>query len=1220
MAYRETSRLWRTADDAESLSRLGSMSYLLFNDRQTEAELLAQAQALDAGHAATLWRAARAASRDRRSAELLDAARALLASAPDDWRTELTWQLIAGKSREIPALGPFLDELDEDALPANPQTREVLLRLRGERLAETGRRDEALAWVARRGYVTDWVLCGPAGAIPSEDFATLDPLAQDDGAHVTLPLRHVPITPGRPGGGTYDAWAEIEVEQSGPYLVTTSASASFRVAVDAEVLMTQDRWRAYPHRDRHAVAWLDAGAHTLQVRLATDLQRGSFSVRIVPLPSQVVPTALPATDLDAIPGGALDVLRSAAAERLWDPEIGVDRALAEALAGVAFHGRPAATELAAAFPGCADCQRRAGQSVMADAAIDDETRRLVGLALLRRAVELDPDLVSVTIALAERLRNQDTTRSREMLSEVVAQRPDLLEAKLQLADTFASLSWDAEAEAALLDAEERAPAHPEVLRELGIWFDSQGKSQVARGYQLRELRELGSPFSHRRADILEELGRLDEAAAELQELQQLDPYDEYTAKELVRLARAVGADAAELAQDAAERFQDAAWPLRDRAYLALAEGDADAALDHLDLALRADPGDLELRKARWRLAGDRAAWLSGDPAPPGFDPADPDGAVRQAIASFEEDPGDAALYPAVVLLDRRELQVFEGGASVYRLHRAIRLQERVAVDAFAEITPGNAEMISVRTWRPDGTAVDADAPAEKDAYSLRDLTAGCTVELQGLVGLAPAGSGEDGAHVGPEMLLVSEAGEYLLRTEIVYLLPPGAQYEIRGTAPPPERTELPDGGIRLRWLVERTPPPNPEPHAPTAQEYLPWLQVVAWTDVDESAVPLRVHHQLAIRPDPQLEALAQTLRIPDDPEATARAIVDHVRREVRLPAPGERGAEEAVDILALGSGPYEPAVVALLHAAGVPADWVRVRPRHLADLGDQPRVAADYTDELVRVPLDGSRPDLWLDLSGPYIPMGWLHPVFRNAEVLAVVRGGEPLPDRTPAPSGELPGLDAVASLWIDADGNATGTIRLEVFQQSDGLLREDLWSVPPADQLQIFEAWLAEAQPGISVQAVRQVEVEDPEGPAVLEIDVAVPGMFHADGEALETPLFFPDLLPPVDGQSPDLKSLVLGGPRRSPLLIWPYHESLEIRLSGPGVRKRSLSGWPTASLRWPLVQITRGQEDRGREHVLHRHTTFRFGRIDPQDYPSLRDELAKIVSAGRNPLRLEK
>ncbi len=1215
-SHREMMQLTRTARDGDDLSRLAALTYLLYNDRTAEADLLASALDVGGAQPVVVWRAARTASRDRHLDDLLRHATTLLEIDPEGPYTEIVWRLVASNREEIPGLGERLDGLDAAALPANPMTRDMLLALSQERLAERGRRADAAPVIADRGYLTTWTVAGPAGADPVTDFHHLPVLDDAEGRQVSLDLPYVPLPRTRPGGGVYDAWTEVEIDRPGRYLVTASSTASIRVEVDGLALITLDRWHEYADRQRHAAVTLAEGTHRVRARLGTDLARGSFTVRISELPGEP-PTRSPRTDLDAVPGGAVQQLRDALVEAPGDPELRLDLILAEALEGVNFLGRGDAVALASELPFSAECQRRAGQSIMGDSSLTEETRRRLGLDHLRSAVDLDPGLVAVATALARRMRTQDDEDTRDALDEILQRRPDLVEAHLELAARYQSLSWERETEQALGAAEELAPTRIEVLQELGGWHATRGEEADARRYLQLEMAAVGEPFGHRRADLLEELGRLGEAEQELAALQLLDPHDEFVVKERVRLLRAQGeVDAAEaLLSSASVTFPDQPWPWVQLTALALAQDRRDEALAHLDRALDLNPQDIELRKQRWRLGGDARAWLSGDPTPVEYDAADPEGVVRAAIEAFDADPGDTVEYPAVVLLDRREIEVLGGGASLFRLHRAIRLQDRAAVDAFAEVAPGNAELITVRTWRPDGVVVDADPPVEKDAYSLRDLVAGCTVEVQGLAGGPGAPGGADGSYVGPEILL-TPGGEYVRRSEVVYLLPPGTPYDVRGTAAPTDTAVLDDGTIRLRWVLEDLPPPDPEPFTPTPAEYLPWLQLIAWTDLAETAQPLSSHQAAATRPDPGIEALAGQLAVHDDPRETVLAVVEHVRHNVRVPDDGGLGME-AVDILATGSGAYEPAVVALLQAAGVPADWVRVRPSYLPDLGDQPRVATDYPESLVRVPLDDG--DVWIDLTSPYVPVGWLHPAVRGAEVLGVGDPAADLPELTPAPAGELPGIRADVSLVVDDRGDAAGVMRLEIFQQSDGLLREEMWSVSAADRQQIFEAWLAEAQPGITVLAVEAISLDDPEGPVVLELDVAISGLFHrAEDGTLETPLFFPDLLPPIDGQAPTVAQMVLGGPRSAPFLVWPYHESLTIHLSGPGLRNRTFHGWDPISMRSPLIEVTRTRESTRRATTLTRETSCRLGRVAPEDYPDLRDLLAAVASSARMPVRL--
>ncbi len=1231
-AAREMRALQR-ADDrgratADELSRLGALRYLVLGDRDGEAALLARAAGVAADDPRVLWRQLRADSRDARLEEVLAGAIALLEADPDGPYTELAWRLVWANHAKIEGLGAFLDARRAATLdvvtdappasgidPANPVTSDLLAQLEQERLLTLGDRAAAVAAIQDRGVLTRWTMAGPAGDDPCLEFATLPELDRAQAREVGGAMPFVPLHPARSGGGVYDAWTTVSIPAGGRYLVTASATVSLRVEVDGVPLIEQDRWTTFGDRAQHGAITLAAGDHEFRVRAATGAGRGSFSVMLRALPGQD-PATPTQPFLDAVPGGAVEVLRAARADAPLDPEPWTDLVLAAALDGVDFLGREQAAALVYELPDSPEARRRAGLSTMADNALADGAREVLGLDHLRRALELDPELVGVAVLLARQERRRDPDGSRALAEDTAARRPDFVPAHLERLESYLDQGWEREAEAALQDALAAAPGRPDLLDEAVTYHESRGRARLVRPLREQRLAAIGTPLGEARADLLEDLDRLDEAADELAALTALDPLDERLWRERVRLARArgEGGEALALLDRAAATFPGASWPLERRAVLLLAAGDPAGADDALAEALRRDPADLELRKKRWRIADTPGRWLTGLPGAP----ADPEREVREAIAAFEADPGDTAEYPAVVLLDRREIEVLPGGASVFRMHRAVRLQTRAAVEAFAEISQGEMEIVSARTWRTDGTVVDADPPAEKDSYSLRDLSPGCTVEVQAIAGWGADGGGSDGAYEGPPLSLRS-FGEVTLDGELVYLLPADAPVQLRGTGPPPERRELPDGRIALRWSLTDRDPPAPEAMTPTLEELLPWVQVLAYLDLDETLAQERALQRRAIRPDPLVEQLAARLAVPGDDGATVDGTVRFVREAVRPPASAAEEGADAVDILTIGAGNHETAVLALLRAAGVEVDRVFLRPTYLPDLGDAPRVSSDYPFSLLRVVLDGGRETRWLDLSDPYVPLGYLHPLYRGAEVIAVEPPRTPLPPRVPAPSGRLPGLTARVDLEVDAAGDAAGTLTLSWFQQSDGLLREELWSVPEADRLQTFEGWLSQSLPGVEVRSLEGRDLADVEGPVTLVLRVAVPGLLTPAGDGREAAVFFPDLLPPVDGQTPDLAAMVLGGQRRYPLLLWPYHEDLEIRLHGPGVEGRALVGWEPLSIRHPRLQLTRSRAPERRAWVLRRETTVRLGRVAAEDYPALRDLLSAAVVSGRSPLRVE-
>ena len=105
---------------------------------------------------------------------------------------------------------------------------------------------------------------------------------------------------------------------------------------------------------------------------------------------------------------------------------------------------------------------------------------------------------------------------------------------------------------------------------------------------------------------------------------------------------------------------------------------------------------------------------------------------RAVIRAFETSGGRYAA-PAVVVLDRTVNGVFPDGASVILTHNIVRVQTKDAIDRWGEVTVGNgAEILLLRTHKPDGSTREPEEIAGKEAISAADLAIGDYVEWETL--------------------------------------------------------------------------------------------------------------------------------------------------------------------------------------------------------------------------------------------------------------------------------------------------------------------------------------------------------------------------------------------------------------------------------------------------------------------------------------------------------
>src|SRR5262249_10601916 len=93
------------------------------------------------------------------------------------------------------------------------------------------------------------------------------------------------------------------------------------------------------------------------------------------------------------------------------------------------------------------------------------------------------------------------------------------------------------------------------------------------------------------------------------------------------------------------------------------------------------------------------------------------------------------------VLDRPVRRVFATGARLTLTHNIIRVQDKDAIDKFGEVQiPGDADVLTVRTIKADGTTREPEELAEKETISVPDLEPGDYVEFEYVDPASPPGA------------------------------------------------------------------------------------------------------------------------------------------------------------------------------------------------------------------------------------------------------------------------------------------------------------------------------------------------------------------------------------------------------------------------------------------------------------------------------------------------
>src|SRR5206468_12365610 len=89
--------------------------------------------------------------------------------------------------------------------------------------------------------------------------------------------------------------------------------------------------------------------------------------------------------------------------------------------------------------------------------------------------------------------------------------------------------------------------------------------------------------------------------------------------------------------------------------------------------------------------------------------------------------------PAVLLLDRTVARVFPDGAQMILTHNIVRVQSKDGIERWGEVPiPDGAEVLTLRTHKPDGSVREPEEIFGKQTVSAPDLAPGDYVEWETL--------------------------------------------------------------------------------------------------------------------------------------------------------------------------------------------------------------------------------------------------------------------------------------------------------------------------------------------------------------------------------------------------------------------------------------------------------------------------------------------------------
>lgn len=643
---------------------------------------------------------------------------------------------------------------------------------------------------------------------------------------------------GEPGAGDVYLFAvDLQVPTAGVYVLRTVTALDHVAVLDGTALLSRFTHAApAPTLSTRAVR-LAAGSHRLLVRLAKESQAGHFQVVLHRLDGQ--PSGITFTPARGpAPGGWSGVEAVDDSGFLFSSAAALQAALAEdagdALARVVAardgmgRDRDGAWALVAGLPKEVDGPALA--VLRADLAFDDRTipsrvargraARDLEAALAKDSGHVHALLMSAQLALDDGRQLDALTQlkraraaSKTPVAAVLA-----LQARVELA-----LGLDAQAAATAREAAKALPGH---CGALTLAYDvARRRDAVAEADALlaEAARCPGAPY--RAAEHFRARGDVAKARAAFEAQLELDGSQVSSALALAALFRS------QQQYDDARKVLDgqrALWPRNTIVLKALADtfdeaGSAAEALKWREAALLLDGADLTLRRLVERAKTGRE--LLDEYAI----------STAEALKSYEAAPG-AEDATSTFVLDAAAIRVYPDGSMVDRIHIIQKALDQQGVQEVAEVQlPAGAEVLTLRTLKPDGRTLEPEGIEGKDTVSLPGVQVGDMVEYEYLLAHPSRGPGQPGFTAGAFYFQIARQPNS--RSTYVVVAPKGTGMKVDAhnvEAPQP----VVEGELEVfRHEERRVPPYIPEPLGPpSGNEWLPFVSVGAGQTGNEGVV------------------------------------------------------------------------------------------------------------------------------------------------------------------------------------------------------------------------------------------------------------------------------------------------------------------------------------------------------------------------------------------------
>ena len=680
----------------------------------------------------------------------------------------------------------------------------------------------------------------------------------------------------------------------------------------------------------------------------------------------------------------------------------------------------------------------------------------------------------------------------------------------------------------------------------------------------------------------------------------------------------------------------------DLAALRVAQGDPAAAARELSQLIRRQPRDPLLRvrladalalsgqteparELLGRTAGyfpgqsslRQIARIQGRPLP--LDDFRLDG--RAVIREYQQQ-GREYKAPAVLVLDRTVARVLPDGTQIILTHNIVNVRSKDGIARWGEVqVPDGAEILALRTHKPDGSIREAEEIAGKESISAPELAALDFVEWETIEyrdpsdGFAPGFLGDRFYFQSVELPLD--------RSELLLVSPRelAVAADIRAGGPRGEVAAGKEPGTVVhRYVMKQMPQLFQERAAPNHVEWIPSVRLSSGMSIGRWMRLIEEQLFGVARTSPALRLVAARIR--EEARRTGlsipHAVVSWVNRHVEHEA---IPLEPATVTLARGRGNRAALMVALARTLGVPASLALVRPLGVAagSAAVVPEELDDFQETLVRFPpTSAGQPAQYVDPRLQHAPFGYLPAVLDGAPSLVLASGNTEV-EWARSASADARGVSL--SLKLDAEGAAVGTV-IEELRGSPAIDWAAAVERTGEDERKLrqdFEQrWLGHHFPGSRLGGLAVDSDARTPGRVRLRYSFTHPGLAVRTGDELKlSPTFF---------RSQPGRRFATENRRRATLVVGvdpPLDLVARVELP-PGARVVDAGGEGAVSVKAGqgresgTISLVERRQLQGRTLTITRSSRVPIVRVSPEAYADVAPELRRMDRLEQAEIRL--